>query len=222
MKKKEMIQMIGIVVCLVFVAACGGKSGDVSGNDAGSSIADVGGDCRDDGMSNVRLPADVVPSRQPSVVLGGQTDGDDSVSSSDGSDAPSEGGLSIGVSGSSGNQPEGTDVNSESDMENSCAIVYGDINGDKSVDVVDQQCLLLVIKWAMNKIGNAPPCLMQGNLWIADVDCDGVVGVTDYAYFLNYSKGSVDVTMDANSNGMADACEDPANGNANKAYCPPS
>ena len=85
--------------------------------------------------------------------------------------------------------------------------LYGDLTGDGSVDVVDVQCMNIVVHAEMEGTG-LPDCLTDP--LAADLNCDGVISVVDFQLVILKAKGDgpLNFAIDADQNGVHDSCED--------------
>lgn len=84
---------------------------------------------------------------------------------------------------------------------------YGDITGDGAVNVVDVQCMQLVLGWiARGAYGTGPACM--SSVGAADLNCDGAVNVVDYILAITLAKGQpLHPDLDSNGDGIHDACQ---------------
>jgi len=62
-------------------------------------------------------------------------------------------------------------------------VVYGDVNGDGTINVVDASCILQYI--------NGTVQLTETELLAADVSGDGSINVTDVSLILQYINGTI-------------------------------
>ena len=85
--------------------------------------------------------------------------------------------------------------------------MYGDLNGDDKVDVLDLQCMTPTVQWSLaGAIGAAPICLHD--VEAADLDCNDVINVIDMQLAPTVVLGDpLSPQIDANSNGIHDNCE---------------
>jgi hypothetical protein len=92
-----------------------------------------------------------------------------------------------------------------------CLQPAGDVTQDGNANVIDVQCLITVALWSVaGEFGPAPYCLGVVPTG-ADLDCDGVLAVTDVQLAIVHALGgALDPTLDADGDSCVDACLDPS------------
>ncbi|NUN13132.1 MAG: lamin tail domain-containing protein [Myxococcales bacterium] len=90
-----------------------------------------------------------------------------------------------------------------------CLTPPGDVTGDSKTDIVDVQCLLLTSLWELTgKIDPLPTCL-KVSVALADQNCSDSIDVTDVTIEILLAIGSpMSASIDANSDGCVDVCQD--------------
>lgn len=84
--------------------------------------------------------------------------------------------------------------------------VYGDVDGDGTVDVTDAQCLILASHAAL--LGDPEPECVAPGIPGPDLNCDGFVGVGDVNLVISLALSKpLDAAVDGDQNGIHDACE---------------
>lgn len=89
--------------------------------------------------------------------------------------------------------------------------LYGDLNGDGLVNVVDVQCLILTLRWPQepDKALGGPDCLTSYTS--ADLNCDGLVTDLDYPFIVDLSLGkALPLEVDSDANSIHDSCDNAA------------
>lgn len=83
-----------------------------------------------------------------------------------------------------------------------------DINGNGVVNVADTVCATLLSLWDLGgQMGSHPGCLV-GPSSVANIDCSAFIDIADVQLHLSIVLGGgLPASIDANSNGCADACE---------------
>ncbi|NUN14604.1 MAG: hypothetical protein HUU55_13320 [Myxococcales bacterium] len=81
----------------------------------------------------------------------------------------------------------------------------GDINGDTESNVLDVQCLLLLV---LNSLGDGTPLECNTNSSAADLNCDGAYNITDIQLAIFIALGQpFFAEVDADGNQCVDLCE---------------
>lgn len=100
----------------------------------------------------------------------------------------------------------------DGDTLNCECTVDGDLTGDGTLSVVDVQCHILVVLWALMDPGQAlPGCLSGGSATAANMNCDASTDVSDVILVIGKVLGApMNPDVDNNGNGCVDVCEVPA------------
>ncbi|MBI2571478.1 MAG: hypothetical protein HYV63_31095 [Candidatus Schekmanbacteria bacterium] len=84
---------------------------------------------------------------------------------------------------------------------------YGDLGYDGKVNVVDVQCLNLVVLWHASLADVPPPTCLAGPRADADLNCDNELSFIDMIIEYRLAlEGKLPAEIDADQDGVHDAC----------------